>query len=82
MRSLNKIDDNTDDSTYGVCYGFIRKLTGWFTVQVMNYPHQCTMLKIILHKDKKSTRMCGQFTWIWMTINLTMMQCHIYLKNK
>ena len=59
MRSLNKIDDNTDDSTYGVCYGFIRKLTGWFTVQVMNYPHQCTMLKIILHKDKKSTRMCG-----------------------
>ena len=74
MRSLNKIDDNTDDSTYGVCYGFIRKVTGWFTVQVMNYPHQYTMLK--------KQECVDQFTWIWMTINLTMMQCHIYLKNK
>ena len=38
VRKFNKIDDNTGDSTYGICSDFIIKLTDLFFAIINKHP--------------------------------------------
>ena len=46
VRKLNKLDDNTQDCTYGVYCDFVRELAHYFFITINEQPYSiCNMFK-------------------------------------
>ena len=43
VRGLNRVDDNTPFSTHDVCTEFVKKLTDYFSILLINSRYQFTV---------------------------------------